>query len=292
MKHKHYDTAYNAHRNTSFSPDKRAESACAGFDQDIENLQALGVPAEKIAKYESLWVKWMNAKSRCLSVMITGGSNFPVARNEKANAAERRAGDACLDYYNKIANYAKKAKWQEENPDARPIMAGDSDALERLQKKLAEHQKAHETMLAVNKVLRKTPVDMAALVQLLGTEKRAKEMCEPDFAGRTGFASYALSNNRAEIKRLEWRIAQLEKRKAKTPQEITVNGVRVVENPDDMRLELYFDGKPSAEIRSVLKSNAFKWKPSKGAWQRQLTNNAVYAFKQFVKPALENMEAT
>lgn len=34
--------------------------------------------------------------------------------------------------------------------------------------------------------------------------------------------------------------------------------------------------------RSILKSNGFRWSPSQGAWQRQLTNNARYALKNYV----------
>jgi hypothetical protein len=58
-----------------------------------------------------------------------------------------------------------------------------------------------------------------------------------------------------------------------------------------MRLQLFFDGKPAQEIIKLLKSNAFKWAPSNMAWQRQLTNNAVYSFNQYVLPALKGIAA-
>ena len=32
-----------------------------------------------------------------------------------------------------------------------------------------------------------------------------------------------------------------------------------------------------AETRAVMKSNGFRWAPSQGAWQRQLTGNARHA---------------
>ena len=50
-----------------------------------------------------------------------------------------------------------------------------------------------------------------------------------------------------------------------------------------MHLQLIFDGKPSADIRDMLKSHAFKWSPSNEAWQRQLTNNAKYETKILLK---------
>jgi hypothetical protein len=47
-----------------------------------------------------------------------------------------------------------------------------------------------------------------------------------------------------------------------------------------MRLQLIFDGKPSDEVREVLKKNGFKWSPKNGAWQRQLTDNAICSLKR------------
>lgn len=286
-KHKHYDLSYRAHYNTSFTPDKRAESACVGFDADIAKLQETGIEADKIAKYEALWVKWMNAKSRCLSSMITGPARFPVARAEKANNAEHKAGAECVEFYNKIMANAGREAFYAANPNARPVMAGDADALERLKEKLAATVKAQETMKAANAIIRKKPIDRAALVALLGSEEKADGILSPDCFGGIGFASFSLNNNRAEIKRLEDRISQIEKRKAAAPKEIMVNGVRVLENPETMRLQIFFDGKPAPEIIALMKSNAFKWAPSVGAWQRQLTNNAVYSFNHFVLPKLK-----
>ena len=42
-------------------------------------------------------------------------------------------------------------------------------------------------------------------------------------------------------------------------------------NREDNRLQVFFDGKPDADTRAELKSNGFRWAPSVGAWQRQLT---------------------
>lgn len=288
-KHKHYKLAYRAHYNTSFTPDKRAESWCNSFDADIKQLQDLNVPQGKIEKYESLWVKHMQAKSRCLSSMITGPARFPVAKAEKASNAERRAGDECLEYFNKLISEVKKEAFYEANPNARPVMSGDSDAIDRLKSKLEAAKKAQETMIAVNKILRKNPVDRPALVALLGTEEKVDAILKPDCFGGIGFASFSLSNNRSEIKRLEGRISEIENRKSVTPKELVINGVKIVENPETMRLQLFFDGKPNPDMIATLKSNAFKWSPSISAWQRQLTNNAIYSFNHFVLPKIKEM---
>ena len=45
----------------------------------------------------------------------------------------------------------------------------------------------------------------------------------------------------------------------------------------------FFDGKPNEETRSLLKSHGFRWAPSVGAWQRQLTDNGKAAARQVMK---------
>lgn len=59
-------------------------------------------------------------------------------------------------------------------------------------------------------------------------------------------------------------------------------GFKVIENYDMDRVQFVFPDKPSAEERAMLKGAAFKWAPSQGAWQRQLTNNAIYAAKRII----------
>ena len=58
---------------------------------------------------------------------------------------------------------------------------------------------------------------------------------------------------------------------------------KVVENTELMRLQLFFDGIPEAEIRNILKSNGFKWSPSNKAWQRLLNDNARYSLTRIKK---------
>jgi len=65
--------------------------------------------------------------------------------------------------------------------------------------------------------------------------------------------------------------------------EKVVNGVRCVLNKALDRVQLIFPGKPSDDHRALLKSNAFRWAPSVGAWQRQLTQNGVWAAERVLK---------
>ena len=59
--------------------------------------------------------------------------------------------------------------------------------------------------------------------------------------------------------------------------------VRVVLNKSLDRVQIIFPGKPSDDERRVLKRRAFRWAPSVGAWQRQLTQNGVWAAEFVMK---------
>lgn len=99
--------------------------------------------------------------------------------------------------------------------------------------------------------------------------------------GRLGFPPYALQNNNANIRRLKQRLVGIEaerKRAAAAPvADTTINGATIRENTELNRLQIIFAGKPPAELRAKLKSRGFRWAPSQGAWQRQLTPAARQA---------------
>jgi len=278
IKHKHYEAAKRAHCWTSFHPEKRAISECKYFD---EICAEFADKPEVLVKFERLFLLSLAAKSRCASSMITGPARFPVEKQCRASEREHKISGEMLAYIDRVRKAINK-------PESTVISSNDENAIDKLKAKLAALEKAQETMKAVNKIVRKQPVDMVVLTALLGTEEKAQEILKPDCFGGIGFASFTLTNNNASIKQVKDRIADIEKRKATTPKDLIINGVRVLENTEAMRLQLFFEGKPATNIITTLKSNGFKWAPSVMAWQRQLTNNAVYSFNHFVLPALKS----
>ena len=48
------------------------------------------------------------------------------------------------------------------------------------------------------------------------------------------------------------------------------------------RLRIRHHQKPDAATIRELKGNGFRWSPKNGAWQRQLTTNAIYAMRRAV----------
>ena len=170
------------------------------------------------------------------------------------------------------------------------IKSGDQDAIERLEEKMQSLKEMQERMKAANKAIRMKDAEKGdeELLNMGYSEEQIRNLREPDWCGVVGYPPYTLQNNNANIHRIEARIKHLKEAKEKGTQETEYKLFKVVENTEIMRLQIIFDGKPAAEVRSILKKNGFRWAPSQGAWQRMLNPSGKYALKQ-VKDALEAM---
>jgi len=129
------------------------------------------------------------------------------------------------------------------------------------------------------------------------SESNATEILKPDFAGRVGFASYSLTNNNATIRTVKGRIVEMERKQeiieannGDNP-ELEKNGIKLIQNFEENRMQLIFPGKPDADVRKKLKSNGFRWAPSQGAWQRQLNNRSVWVAKELFNEIADEVEA-
>ena len=60
------------------------------------------------------------------------------------------------------------------------------------------------------------------------------------------------------------------------------NDIELVYNYDQDRLQIFFPSKPDYATIGKLKKNGWRWSPSNSCWQRQLTQNAVYNFKNAI----------
>lgn len=223
--------------------------------------------------------------TRCPSVMIAGPANFPTRKKEKQVAA----WDRNREEWNHIQGILEKIRAIRYGKDV--IKSSDEGAVEKLEKKLEELKAHQESMKAANKAIRlkDTAKGDEKLAELGYSPEEIKKLREPDFCGRVGFPDYALSNNNANIHRIEGRIKALKATKEAGTTETEAEGYKIVENTELMRIQIIFPDKPEAEVRNVLKSNGFKWAPSQGAWQRQLTSNAKYALER-VKEALDKLQ--
>ncbi len=235
------------------------------FHEKIDGL--LDAYARKLAANMN---KGYEITARVPSIMIAGGSNFPVGKKEKQNAA----ADKNMEEYREIQGLLDKIR----STGMGGISADDPNAVSKLESKLAKLEQAQETMKAVNAYYRKNKT-------LDGCPHLSPEQIEKLKASMSGsyrenpkpFESYQLSNNNAEIHRLKNRITALTRRKELGYVGWEFDGGRVEANTADNRLQIFFDEKPDKEIREELKGNGFRYAPSAEAWQRQLNDNAIYA---------------
>jgi hypothetical protein len=137
-----------------------------------------------------------------------------------------------------------------------------------------------------NALIRKN--DRAALAKLGMTPEQIEALFKPDFCGRVGFASYQLSNNNANMRRIKERIAILETATKQEDKEIQGNGFTVREDVAENRVMVLFDAKPEKDICRLVSSNGFKWSPTRTAWVRQLNNAGRYAAKCLIEELEKN----
>ena len=197
-----------------------------------------------------------------------------------ASRESRRAGVEKTDpnYTNQNQtdfSYEHKAEAAERNT---AIFSDDPEALTKLKEKLEGLQVAQTRMKQINAYYRKhgTCQGFHGL-----SNEQAEKLDERVRNGysweKTPYPPFALSNNNQEIRRLQGRIKQLTEARELGYQGWEFEGGKVVANAENNRLQVFFDEIPSAELRQELKSRGFHWARSEGAWQRQLTDNAIYS---------------
>ena len=240
-------------------------------------------------RYSKKMAEYYNKESSigmmCPSILISGGSNFPVRKKEKQVAAWER-NHQFYEYVQGILTKIENILYGREI-----IKSDDERAIEKLEEKLEDMKNLQEQMKAANKAIRLKDTEAGNdLLREMGySEEAITELRKPDFCGRVGYPDYELSNNNANIHRVEERLKSLKAAKERGSSEQEYKTFKVVENTEAMRYQIIFDGKPEADVRTLLKSNGFKWAPSQGAWQRQITANGKWTLERVVEK-LKEME--
>lgn len=215
--------------------------------------------------------------ARVPSILIAGGSNFPVRKKEKQNAAR----DKNMGEYMQIEGLLDKVR----STGMGGISADDDRAVEKLEAKLAGLEAMQEEMKTVNAYYRKhKTLEGCPVLSAEEIGKLQSSMASDWRKNPVPYPSYLLTNNNANIRRTLQRIEDLKSQSEYAGWAFP--GGRAEINEGENRLQLFFEEKPSEEQRRELKSNGFKWAPSQGAWQRQLTKNAIYAAgrMEFLRP--------
>ena len=271
--------AYNAHYWNSFSPDRAAKYTIKEFSADLENdlaeLTAGGADAETCEgyrnKYESLFGQWLAKKSRTASAAVTGPARFPTARNQKALRSEH----SHYEVFQEWRTRAKKAILRK----AKEPKTYESE-LVRYRAELAEMKTNHEKMKEANAAMKKKGADK---VQILVSMFPFMSEFDVEWAAKWGFG---LQNNLANIKRVEERIQVIESKQGKEDSEKVYSWGKLELSYTDDRMRIRHNERPDSDTTTLLKKNGFKWSPSNGAWQRQITGNAFWSLNHNILPVL------
>jgi len=319
------DIAERAYYNTSHFPERAASIVKAEYASDliqdrakvqaiIERAKSRGatVPDDYLNQIDAWfpehreglkgkYLSYLHSHSNVASSFICGPANFPVARMQKRS----QWADNHWDNIGKFRHTSKRRIVKQLLPygDGSAVRTNDPDAVEKIDTKLQEMEKQKEFMKSINRLTRKfykrtdTPEPgshkyiacVKALKDAGLSEGAAIKAIEPDYNGLVPFPSWQISNLNANIRRYKQRSQEVEQ-----TQSIEINdqfpGGESATVSDDGKIVIDFGYKPSEEVRSVLKSNAFKWSRARMAWVRKLTGNAQYAYETHVKPMLEAHE--
>ncbi len=209
--------------------------------------------------------------------------------SEKRDRNYRRKAGNSIDKGMELNKLAGEVAARAASVGTGGISSDDPDAVKKLKLELLAVETAHEQMAAVNAAWRKAGKPKADNAEAwatiastsglaIETVTAARLSMARDFLFRAPYPPYALTNNGANIRRIKGRIEELLKASTRETKETLHNsGVRVVENAEINRVQLFFPGKPAAEVRTMLKRYGFRWSPSEGAWQRHLNGSGVSA---------------
>lgn len=95
--------------------------------------------------------------------------------------------------------------------------------------------------------------------------------------------TWELQNIGATIRETKMRIKRLEELEEIEFPDINFLGGKAIHNKEINRIQIFFDTKPSEDIRKNLHHNGFHWSRYEGAWQRQFNKTSIWKTKDVIK---------
>ena len=140
------------------------------------------------------------------------------------------------------------------------IKSDDPDAIEKLEAKLGYLQAFAAVMRTANKHVRKG--DDAALSKMGLNDKEIATLKEPDYAGRTGFADYQMTNNNGEMGRIKKRLKGLYRERE----------LEQAENNDSDPDSQPYEPMNASEIKSVTNDLNNNFSTNNAFWEKSVSN--------------------
>ena len=300
------EKASSAYHGTSFSPEQRGIGERRDYATHVNNFYDelfSKVPEDQrdelvaeMVKYKEFYKngteEQLHRHSGLFSSFISGPANFPVRQQQKKGEIYDRKRN---EFSVKDAKVQRAIKKRLGLIKPRGISSDDPEAIKKIDAKITEVEKRHTRMKAANKLIRnKKTTDEEKKKQLKELGYDDSMISNLMNSGETysnwegqGYASFHLSGNTAEIRRLKKRKTNLEKQRSDTTSTTIMNEVEIEDNVEDNRLRILFDEKPDPETIRDLKSSGFRWSPRNSAWQRYRSSAANYEAERITKKYAE-----
>lgn len=292
-----YKLAYNAFQGMSHDPESRAKSEQKAYVDNISRIVTTYLskqmsPEQRAAvtaavdNYKNTYLKFrkdfLNSHQGYYTANIAGPSKFPVAKMDKKFEVIVKKGKAFSEALQKAELKIKKAA--AENMTSQEV--GDA-IFTKLQKEIdstVQTLKQIESGQAKGyspELFKKSLSDKLKRVADAGNveqfskaleylKDKQKELKKPVLSDKNLLWNYAGAATKAQAER------------PKGQEEFNQHGIKVVQNHDADRVQIFFDGKPGQEVIKDLKSSGWNWSPSNGAWQRKNTDNAMISAKNIL----------
>jgi aminopeptidase N len=218
--------------------------------------------------------------------------------SEKRHRALLRRADNAMRHSIKEQEKAAYYEHKASSVGTGGISSDDERAIEKLTDKIAALEAAHRYAKAGNKIYRtlyrkafkQCQDSKAAFYEAADAFAQTDKEAADELLKQTHYyASVPYEHlqpfmlNRTEIRRLQDRLKIITAIKTQGDKTITHETFTFKQDSDGNRLCFIFKGKPDEATRTLLKRHAFKWSPTRTAWIRKTTPNAIGAAKVVIE---------
>lgn len=290
-----WDAAYQAHYWSSQNPDIVGEDELTMYERELHaDLQTM--PEEQreqyLANYKSYLSGVWASESRIASAFVTGPAKFDYRRNEKANNAYHNKNEAFRQWRERalkaVEKYKESQKTDEQRADElwRKVVADIDSTATTIHNLDTGKERGYSRALFVSNLFGRIAThakngNVEIVERAVARVREWNAKCQkPIITERHSF--FKLPEVACSVRQKAEETANRENK------EVPFEGGTVVFNYAEDRLQILFDKIPDKEFRQRMHSEfRFNWSRMNGAWQRQLTDNAVRAARRLLN--LENL---
>lgn len=250
--------------------------------------------AKRLAKIERLRAAAKRVHAEGKASIEQGDSMFkvipfgqPILVGHHSERRDRNYRDRAWNKLGKGYKLIEKSEKLNDRAAAieqnRAIFSDDPEAIEKIGGKLAQLEARQERMKAANKLVKKG--DRDGLTAMGYSETEISYLLDPKKFGGPGYASFELTNNNANIRRLKERAKVIEQKQAIPDKDEEHDGIRVEWRASENRIRVFYPGRVDLDTYKALKQHGFRVLRSEGegAFSAYYNQNAAYFVKTYIR---------